>query len=130
MPKRAADVAEQLSEDLEAAAENVTKENVEQAALEALIPVALDAKANAPVDEGDLRESITVKKFSESEEDLGEDFIGGALVGPGVFYGIFVEIGADQPAQPYLRSAFDSQKDRIVERFAENLEESLFADFA
>lgn len=126
MVKRAASVAQQFSEVLGEAADNLTKEAVEEAAVRALIPVALDAKANAPVDTGELRDSIVVKKMSDAAKmNQDEGFIG-AVVGPTVFYGIFVEIGANQPAQPYLRSAFDSNRGEMMEIFRDNLDEQLF----
>lgn len=119
---------EEFKAELDFAADNLDEETVRRAAVEAMIPVALDAKANAPVDEGDLRESITVESFEESPRELDDEFDAAALVG-GTYYGLFVEIGADQPAQPWLRPAFDTNREEIAERFAKSLEESMFEDF-
>lgn len=63
------------------------------------------AKKNAPVDTGDLRRSIMLEM-----RDSGKT----AEVEPTVDYGAYVELGTRlMTAQPYLKPAFDEQKEKF-----------------
>lgn len=71
------------------------------------------AKTRAPVDTGALRNSINTTTTGMS----GNDFTGpiGAVVGPEVRYGVFVELGTARMApQPYLGPAFDEVEPTFV----------------
>ena len=67
-------------------------------------PVAVDAKANVVVDQGNLRRNIrvnaSVKRSGRGQADIG--------VTPAAFYGTLIELGTStQPAQPFLRPAIE-----------------------
>lgn len=63
------------------------------------------AKKNAPVDSGDLQESIMLEL-----RDSGKT----AEVEPTVDYGAYVELGTRfMTAQPYLKPAFNEQKEKF-----------------
>lgn len=74
-----------------------------------------DAKALAPVDTGNLRNSIstTVEGDGRSRTMTGE-------VGPTADYGIYQEFGTStQPGQPFLGPAFDRQMPGYTAALAE-----------
>lgn len=72
------------------------------------------AKANAPVRTGQLRNSIN----SRVEGDK-------AIVGTNVEYATHVEYGArNQKAQPYMRPALDKNRKNIVRLYRENMKEA------
>lgn len=98
-----------------------------------------EVKIRAPVDSGDLRDSIsTVVKISSKFEN-GRASVGPAYdtqlskqgkdtsQDPGV-YGKWVELGLDSrnyPRHQFLRPAFDSKAQEAVEKFAEVLRDGL-----
>lgn len=67
--------------------------------------IEADAKALAPVDTGDLRESISTTIVGD-----GRSGVMAAEIGPTVEYGIFQEYGTStQSGTPYMGPAFDRQ---------------------
>ncbi len=75
-----------------------------------------DAKINCPVRTGTLRRSIHT-----DVEHVDQDRVT-ARVSPGVDYGVYVELGTRrQHAHPYLRPAFESQKDAAVQEISNAL---------
>ena len=79
-----------------------------------------DAKLNSPVRTGTLRRSIHTDVDQESEDRVS------ARVSPGVDYGVYVEMGTRKmAAHPYLRPAFESQKDAAIEEVKNALAEML-----
>ncbi len=90
--------------------EAVTDRNLRQDALDAVQPVVEDAKSLAPVDEGDLRDSI--------ESIILDD--GSVAVVIGDWKGHFYEFGTvNHRAQPMLIPAWDANADRMEDYFAE-----------
>jgi HK97 gp10 family phage protein len=84
------------------------EEALEQAAMAGGYVVERAAKINAPVDTGNLRNSIIafVIVRSRTRVEVG--------VGTNVEYAEVVEVGSmHQQAQPYLRPAFDENEERI-----------------
>lgn len=87
---------------------NLLRETV----LEASEPVAEDVSANAPMLTGNLSENI------ETEVTIENRTKAQVAIGPGksAFYGMFQELGTvHMPAQPFLRPAFDANKDQVIE---------------
>jgi HK97 gp10 family phage protein len=83
----------------------------QQAVAKTLIDIEGDAKVGAPVDTGDLRNSIS--------HEIDGDGMGGE-VGPTVDYGIWQEIGTStQPGQPYLGPAFDRRSPVLEQALAQ-----------
>lgn len=68
-----------------------------------------DAKRRAPVDTGNLRNSIRAEQVSDTE----------ATVGTPVDYAIYPEFGTSrQAAQPYLRPALEQNRQTIIDTVA------------
>ncbi len=90
-------------------------------------PIAAHAARLAPVDQGDLQESIQVStRLTQRQRGLHrkdgprdvEVFVG---AGPQP-QAHLQEFGAEQhPPQPFMRPAWDSEKDRLLEGIAEDL---------
>lgn len=95
------------------------------------------AQAKVPVDTGNLKKNIIVKRLPKGESPLTSEHIvtvrKGKLTakqkGSGLkdaFYGSFVEFGtAKMPARPYLRPAFDQNKERAVEAIKDRIDKRL-----
>ncbi|TXC73964.1 hypothetical protein FSZ31_04380 [Sphingorhabdus soli] len=96
----------------------VNDDSVGESALAALEPVAEDARSLAPVESGDLRDSIVV---SLTLPDGGEAYFDGraAFVGPltsSQFYAWFVEMGTvKMRAEPFLLPAIDANEALVFE---------------
>lgn len=72
-----------------------------------------EAQKNAPVDDGDLKDSIKVRKQKSGK---GEAAVIVAPTKPAGFHAHFIEFGTvKQPAQPFLRPAFDSKQNEALE---------------
>ena len=97
----------------------------------ALAPMADKAKSMAPVDGGELRESIKlsekrtkrVVRENRFDRNGGLAMAMGPVSGNGVLnYASFVEFGtADARAQPFMRPAFDGGKHEALEYIKANL---------
>jgi HK97 gp10 family phage protein len=90
-------------------------------------PIANTARANAPVDQGQLRDSIGVStKLSKRQKRIhrkeGPDDIE-VFVGAGALpQAHMVEFGTDQmPAQPFMRPAWDKGKEAALEGIGQDL---------
>jgi HK97 gp10 family phage protein len=89
---------------------------VKDALMESAEAIAEAAKERVPVDSGALRDAIHV-----------EEIEGGASVVAGderVFYGHLVEHGTTQaPPRPFLIPAFEAERENLLERVGEALED-------
>lgn len=102
------------------------------------LPIEDAAKINAPVVTGALRDSISTDIVSQSPSSVR------AVIMPHVPYGARIEygfIGADslgrnyhQPAEPYMRPAFESEKANALEAMREvakeTIDEAMEANFS
>lgn len=92
-----------------------------------------DAKARAPVDTGDLRDSIKTTVTTSAKKESATAIVGPTIdqslikngrstsQSPGV-YGKFVELGTKSVhPQPFLRPAFDSKGEAAVEALIEEI---------
>lgn len=88
-----------------------------------LEPIAEAARRAAPVDEGELRASITVgtklssrqRRQHRKENPNDVDVFAGA--GP-IKHAHLVEFGtSDTPAQPFMRPAWDANKDDMLDNY-------------
>ena len=77
----------------------------------AAAPVRRKARANVPVDEGDLKRAIAI---NAKVDRSGEGYADVGFRPDQAFYGGFVELGTSkQQAQPYLRPALDESEGEI-----------------
>lgn len=77
-----------------------------------------DAKSRAPVDTGELRDSIRIQKIG-SKQTITE-----FRVGPDKnhWYGIFAEFGtSEDSAHPFLRPAFDTNASDALDKIGEQI---------
>ena len=97
----------------------------------ALEPVADRARGMAPADQGDLRASIQVSekrtkrvaRINRFDKNTGIEMAMGPVAGGGVLnYATFVEFGtSDTRARPFMRPAFDSGKNGMLDYVIANL---------
>lgn len=104
-------VDEALS-NLKAIAAAVVPANLREDGLEALQPIVDDARSLAPVDEGDLRDSIEAVKF--------EDGTVGVIIGD--WKGHLFELGTvNMRATPMLAPAADANGPVVIEMFGNRI---------
>jgi len=90
----------------------------EQAVMQAGMVVERDAKINAPVDTGRLRNSIATRLSESSSNNIS------AEVGTNVQYAKSVEYGTSRMgAQPYLYPALENNKQKILKMLAKAFKE-------
>jgi HK97 gp10 family phage protein len=85
------------------------------------LDIEADAKALAPVDTGDLQNSISTTITGDGRHGAMT-----AEIGPTVEYGIYQEFGTStQPGTPFLGPAFDRRAPGFTEALAQIAEQSL-----
>lgn len=95
------------------------------------------AQQNVPVDTGNLKKNIIVKRLPKGESRLTSEHIVTVRKGKltkkqqatglkDAYYGTFVEFGtAKMPARPYLRPAYDRNKELAVDAVKDRIEKRL-----
>jgi len=118
---------QELGMRMKSLSEDVNKRIARAATAAGAVVIRNSAQAKVPVDTGNLKKNIIVKRLPKGESSLTSEHIvtvrKGKLTakqkGSGLkdaYYGQFVEFGtAKMPARPYLRPAFDQDKERAVE---------------
>lgn len=112
----------ELLENMENLSEEIRNSAKTEAIMAAAEIVKEDASRRAPVDTGDLKDSIIVEIVKNNE------LVTEAKVGPNrkAFYSMFVEYGTRNiQAKPYLRPAFDENEDKINEAITQKLQEAI-----
>lgn len=110
------------------------KAAVRQAMRKAAKPIIDDAKSNVPVDSGALRDSIKIgstlnksqRKQARSTKEKGAvtQYLGSG--GKGARHSHLVEFGTvDQPAQPFLRPAWDAGRDQYLTDLGREMEQTI-----
>jgi HK97 gp10 family phage protein len=104
----------------------ISEETLDEAAYAGAEIVKRDAKARAPVDTGDLQNSIDILRKEKSKDPKKK---AAYQIGPrykskknpdGVNYGLLVEFGHTTksgktvPAKPYLRPAIDNNRGKVM----------------
>lgn len=94
----------------------VNDQRIGENAAVALEPVAEDARRLAPVDDGDLRDSIVVSRsLAEPNAFDGKAVFVGPLMG-NVFYAGFLELGTvKMRAQPFLAPAVHENRELVFD---------------
>ena len=83
----------------------------------AAVAIQKEAKLNVPVDSGNLKKNIAVKKASRRNTEQGHTKYH-VYVRPKAFYGMFVEFGTSkQVAQPYMRPALNDVQNFWLPKF-------------
>lgn len=128
-----------IEEKLQQIGPKLARSHLKKALTESMKIIEVDAKARAPVDTGELRNSIKTVVTTNAKQDKGVAKVGPTFSNevlkkgsnkdqsqsPGV-YGLILEFGNKrQKAQPFLRPSFDSKADSVVDKFAEVLGEGL-----
>lgn len=125
---------DQLGANLNELVAKVEREGMRSAVRKAATPMLQQARANAPVRTGTLRESLKVKVKTFKR---GKDSTVMAIIGPDrkarseagdrpVKYAHLVELGTvNAPAHPFLRPAFDSTKEQSTQIYADNLKPAI-----
>lgn len=113
---------EELARRLSQLSESMSGAVLVEATLAGAGPIKETASQRAPRDEGRLSRSI------DAEVVKAEPRRAAVHVGPNrnAFYGMFVELGTRHiAAKPFLRPAFDMEKDKAVEAIADHLRTAL-----
>jgi HK97 gp10 family phage protein len=125
-----------IEEKLEQLGPKLAKSHLRKALRDAAKIWEVEAKARAPVDSGDLRESISTVVKMSPKQDRGSARVGPTFdktvpkggdqsQSPGV-YGLIVEFGNKrQAAQPFLRNTFDSKSQAVLDKFVAVLSDGL-----
>ncbi len=88
-------------------------QQIEKGMTKACVLVERDAKKNAPIDTGRLRNSITHRLETETGQIIG-------IVGTNVEYASFQEFGTSKmAAQPFLFPALEANRDKIKDTLKE-----------
>jgi HK97 gp10 family phage protein len=131
---------DKLDKRLKAMAKEASGEQIEAALVVGGLVIMSRAKELAPVLSGTLRRSIHIGGYTDKSPDFGSspngaeyDDIGGnvgegtqarILIGTNIEYGAAVEFGTGrQRPKPYLRPAFDQEKEQALSDVAETLSE-------
>lgn len=121
------DIQKKVSYQAVAAGARVIKANAISRAPISDQPHQLGAKKGQVVQPGNLRRNIIIKRIPQGQSEHDAEYIVGVRHGKGVaphdaFYFRFVEFGTvNMPAQPFLRPAFDSQKQVAVNKMKDIL---------
>ena len=98
----------------------------------ALRPVLAAARARAPKLTGRMARTVRLRALKRRRGQLGLMIISGTREALGIpperrsYYPAHVELGTSQrPAEPYLRPAFDSQREAMVQTLARGIEEAM-----
>lgn len=127
----------ELGERMKGLTEDMNNRIARSATAAGAVVIRKAAQQKVPVDTGNLRKNVIVKRIPRGEAQLTSEHIvtvrRGKLTkkqkGSGLqdaYYGTFVEYGtAKMPAQPFLRPAFDQQKGAATESIKDRIEKRL-----
>lgn len=110
----------------------VQRKLLRQSFREALRPVLTAARANAPRLTGLLARTLRLRALKRRRGQLGMMVISGTRASLKIpathpwYYPAHVELGTSKmPARPYLRPAFDTQRESMVRTLARGIEEAM-----
>lgn len=116
--------------------ERVAKNALRSAVAAGASEIRKEVRAHAPVDSGLLKKNIYQKQIREASGATQQTFYVGVKSGKArnkdgtkkelPFYWRFMEFGTSKlPAAPFLRPAFEKQKDAAIKRIGEKLDERI-----
>ena len=106
--------AKELENKLKGFEPKIGRKVIRQALRKAAKVILIAAKANVPVVTGDLKKSLKVRALKKKRHRYGVMVaISAGWFKGKTFYGAFVEFGTSRmPAKPFMRPAYDSEKDK------------------
>jgi HK97 gp10 family phage protein len=123
----------ELGERMKSLSEDVNNRIARAATAAGAVVIRKAAQSKVAVDTGNLKKSIIVKRLPKGETQLTSEHIVTVRKGKvtakqkgaglkDAFYGRFVEFGtAKMPARPYLRPAYDENKQKAVEAIKDRI---------
>jgi HK97 gp10 family phage protein len=127
----------ELGERMKGLSEDMNKRIARAATAAGAVVIRDAAKQKAPVLTGNLRKNIIVKRIPKGESPLTSEHIVTVRKGKltkkqraagleDAFYGVFVEYGtAKTAAQPFLRPAYDQNKEKAVQAIKDRIAKRL-----
>lgn len=127
----------ELGERMKGLSEAVNNRIARAATAAGAVVIRNAAQAKVPVDTGNLKKNIIVKRLPKGESSLTSEHIVTVRQGKltkkqkdkgleDAYYGKFVEYGtAKMPARPYMRPAFDQNKEKAVQAIKDRIEKRL-----
>jgi HK97 gp10 family phage protein len=134
---------DELAKKLKALGPKVAKNGLRRATSAGAAIVRNDARARAPVDTGEMKRDIMMKREKDARGAETTGAVYSVFVRSGKksrmagkkrnvdrdsYYWKFVEFGtANSPAQPFLRPAFEANKGTAIEAIGKSLDETIQA---
>lgn len=127
----------ELGERMKGLKEDVNNRIARAATAAGAVVIRNAAQQKVPVDTGNLKKNIIVKRLPKGESSLTSEHIVTVRQGKltkkqkdkglqDAYYGKFVEYGtAKMPARPYMRPAFDQNKENAVQAIKDRIEKRL-----
>lgn len=127
----------ELGERMKGLKEDVNTRIARAATAAGAVVIRNAAQQKVPVDTGNLKKNIIVKRLPKGESSLTSEHIVTVRQGKltkkqkdkglqDAYYGKFVEYGtAKMPARPYMRPAFDQNKEKAVQAIKDRIEKRL-----
>lgn len=127
------DGLQELGQRMKSLSSDVNNRIARAATVAGAVVIRKAAQQKVPVDTGNLKKNIIVKRLPKGETPMTSEHIvtvrQGKLTekqkGSGIqdaFYGRFVEYGtAKMPARPYMRPAYDENKEKAVEAIKDRI---------
>lgn len=120
----------ELAANLRALPKAVSRSAAIDALLEAADPMVTVARRTAPREPGapDIADNIEARPGRGGKDEFGDERMPSVAWGPvkGFYYGYFQEFGTvKHSAQPFMRPAFDSQKERSISVLMRRLWENI-----
>lgn len=127
----------ELGERMKGLSEAVNNRIARAATAAGAVVIRNAAQAKVPVDTGNLKKNIIVKRLPKGESPLTSEHIVTVRQGKltkkqrdkgleDAYYGKFVEYGtAKMAARPYMRPAFDQNKEKAVEAIQDRIKKRI-----
>lgn len=131
LKKRGDDMGRRIAQKATASGAYVVREAAKRRAPKSDSQHQLGRRKNEIVQPGNLRANVVMKRVTDGR--MTAEYVVGVRAGSGrnpndAFYGDFVEIGTvKMAAQPYIRPAFDAEKQTALDRITKVLKQEIEA---